>query len=323
MAGNRREHLLVRHPNNPILSATDWPYPVNAVFNPGVTKLADGSTLLLCRVEDYRGISHFCVARSPNGVDNWTIDQGAAFELQHHTFPEETWGIEDPRITFAPELGKYIITYTAVGRGGPGLALAVTEDFKTFERYGDIVPPEDKDAALLPRRLNGHWILLHRPVTPLGSHIWMSRSPDLRYWGDHRVILEAREHTWWDAVKIGLSNPPIETSRGWLMIYHGVRRTASGSIYRVGLALFDLEDPGHCLLRGRTWIFGPEAIYEREGDVNNVVFPTGHTIAPDGDTLYLYYGAADTCIALATGSITAMLDWLERNGDPDDPRRPC
>jgi predicted GH43/DUF377 family glycosyl hydrolase len=130
------------------------------------------------------------------------------------------------------------------------------------------------------------------------------------------MILQARRGGWWDANKIGLSAPPIETPQGWLMIYHGVRQTASGSLYRLGLALFDLQMPEKCLRRSDHWIFSPEASYERQGDVGNVVFPCGCTIAPDGDTLNLYYGAADTCVALATGSIRRMLTWLERTGKP-------
>jgi predicted GH43/DUF377 family glycosyl hydrolase len=319
MYHRHREQLFRRHEGNPILTAADWPYAIHSVFNPGVTRLPDGTTLLLCRAEDYRGISHFCVAKSADGVSNWAIDPEPTFLPDPTAFPEETWGIEDPRITFVPELGNYVVTYAAVGRGGPGVALATTEDFRRFERYGDIVPPEDKDAALLPRRIDGYWVLVHRPVTPLGSHIWVSRSPDLRYWGDHRVVLEAREHTWWDALKIGLSTPPIETSEGWLLIYHGVRLTASGSIYRIGLALLDLERPDQCLLRGRNWVFGPEEAYERDGDVANVVFPTGYTLSPDGDTLNMYYGASDTCIALATASVQRLLDWLKRWGQLVDP----
>lgn len=280
-----------------------------------MTCLADGTTLLLCRVEDYRGLSHLCVARSADGVSDWAIDPEPTFPPEPEKYPEETWGMEDPRIAFVPELGKYVVTYATVTRGGPGVALATTEDFRHFERLGNILPPEDKDAALMPRRVNGHWVLLHRPVTQLGSHIWMSNSPDLRHWGEHRVILAAREHTWWDAHKIGLSTPLIETPAGWLMIYHGVRLTASGAIYRTGLALFDLQEPDQCLLRGETWVFGPQEPYECEGDVNNVVFPTGYTIAPDGDTINMYYGAADTCIALATASIGELLDWLKRRGD--------
>ena len=310
--------LFTRYCQNPILSREDWPYPINSVFNAGAVRLADGDTLLLCRVEDRRGISHLCAARSTNGIDGWRIDREPTLAASPREYPEEIWGIEDPRITFVPELEKFAVAYTSFARGGPGVSLALTKDFRSFERYGVIMPPEDKDAALLPRRVNGYWAMIHRPVTTLGAHMWISFSPDLRHWGSHKVILEARRGGWWDANKIGLCSPPIETSKGWLAIYHGVRQTAAGSIYRLGLALFDLERPDLCLQRGESWMFGPEAPYERTGDVNDVVFPCGQTIGADGDTINLYYGAADSCVALATGSTRALLDWLEANPSSGD-----
>jgi predicted GH43/DUF377 family glycosyl hydrolase len=294
------------------LTAADWTYPVNSVFNPGATLLRDGTTLLLCRVEDRRGHSHLCVARSANGVDNWQIETRPTMLPEPERFPEELWGIEDPRITYVPELKKYAVVYTSYSRDGPGVSLALTENFRDFERYGVIMPPEDKDAALLPHRIGGEWVLIHRPVSAPRAHMWISYSTDLRHWGGHKMMLEARRGAWWDANKIGLSPPPILTAEGWLVIYHGVRLTASGAIYRLGLALFDLLAPERCLKRGDGWVFGPQQDYEQRGDVDNVVFPCGTTIAPDGDTLRVYYGAADTSIAMATGSIRAMLKSLEQ-----------
>jgi len=312
--------LFTRYSGNPILSRSDWPYPINSVFNAAAVQLPDGDTLLLCRVEDRTGLSHLCAARSANGVDDWRIDPRPTLLANPRDFPEEIWGIEDPRITYVPELEQYAIAYTSFARGGPGVSLALTRDFRSFERLGVIMPPEDKDAALLPRRINGYWAMIHRPVTTLGAHMWISYSPDLRHWGNHKIILEARRGGWWDANKIGLCSPPIETSKGWLTIYHGVRQTASGCIYRMGLALFDLESPEVCLQRGDSWIFGPEASYERNGDVNDVVFPCGQTIAVDGDTINLYYGAADSCMAMATGSIRCLLAWLETHSAADQSR---
>jgi predicted GH43/DUF377 family glycosyl hydrolase len=310
----RYDTLFVRHAANPILTAADWPYPVHTVFNPGAVRLEDGATLLLCRAEDRRGLSHLSAARSANGVDGWRIDPQPTLWPDPERYPEELWGIEDPRITFMEDLGQYAIAYTAFSRGGPGVALALTRDFVTFERLGLVMQPDDKDAALLPRRVNGSYALLHRPMTDAAAHIWISYSPDLRNWGAHHVVLQARRGGWWDANKIGLSPPLIETPRGWLMIYHGVRRTAAGSLYRLGLALLDLEHPERVLLRGDSWVFGPEADYERMGDVDNVAFPCGAIVAADGDTIRLYYGAADTSIALATGSIRELLRWLDRYG---------
>ncbi len=308
--------LFTRYAGNPILSREHWPYPINSVLNAGAVMLADGETLLLCRIEDRSGLSHLCAARSANGIDNWRIDPEPTLVANPQEFPEEIWGIEDPRITYVPELEQYAVAYTSFARGGPGVSLALTKDFRSFERFGVIMSPEDKDAALLPRRIGGRWALIHRPMTALGAHMWISYSPDLRHWGSHKIILEARRGGWWDANKIGLCSPPIETAKGWLVIYHGVRQTASGSIYRLGLALFDLERPEVCLQRGISWIFGPEAPYERCGDVNDVVFPCGQTIGADGDTIRLYYGAADTSIALATGSIRCLLSWLDSNLSP-------
>jgi predicted GH43/DUF377 family glycosyl hydrolase len=312
---NRHPELFRRHPQNPILTVADWPYPANSVFNAGAVRLPDGTTLLLCRVEDRRGLSHLCAARSDNGVDGWRIDSQPTFPSGSDQHPEELWGIEDPRITWVPELEMYGVVYTAYTRDGPGVSLAFTKDFRTFERYGLVMSPEDKDAALLPHRIGGEWAMIHRPVTLPNAHMWISYSPDLRAWGKHKLMLEARLGGWWDARKIGLSPPPLETPQGWLVIYHGVRHTAAGVIYRLGLALFDLLEPERCLRRGDEWVFGPEAPYEVRGDVDNVVFPCGYTIAADGDTMYLYYGAADTSIGLAVGSVSAMLAWLDEHGE--------
>jgi predicted GH43/DUF377 family glycosyl hydrolase len=302
---------LLRHQHNPILSAANWPYRVNSVFNPGATLLADGTTLLLVRVEDRRGISHLCAARSANGIDNWQIDPEPTFQSDPVNHPSELWGIEDPRVTYVPEMEQYAIVYTAYSQAGPGVAMAMTRDFVEFERYGLIMQPEDKDACLLPRRINGHWALIHRPVSATAAHMWISYSDDLKNWGGHTLMLEARLGAWWDSTKIGLSPPPIETSQGWLVIYHGVKLNAAGALYRLGLALFELEAPEVCIKRSDEWFFCPETPYERRGDVDNVVFPCGYTIGADGDSINVYYGAADTSIGLATGSVKEMLKWLD------------
>jgi len=308
------ETLFQRSAKNPILTAADWPYPVHTVFNAGATLLQDGTTLLLCRVEDRRGHSHLCAARSVDGVSGWVVDREPTLLPDPDNHPEELWGIEDARITFVPELGRYAVTYTAFGKGGPGVSMALTDDFVTFERCGLVMQPDDKDAALLPRRIDGMFALVHRPIADSGAHVWISYSPDLRSWGGHRMMLQARRGSWWDANKVGLSPPLIETDRGWLMLYHGVRQTAAGCLYRLGAALFDLAQPDRLLLRGDDWIFGPETVYETEGDVPYVTFPCGTTLGPDGDTLNVYYGAADTCVALATGSVRGILKWLDGQG---------
>jgi predicted GH43/DUF377 family glycosyl hydrolase len=255
---NRQSQLFQRHDKNPILSAADWPYRVHSVFNPGATLLQDGTTLLLCRVENYNGHSHLCAARSANGIDGWKIDPAPTFPADPEHFPEELWGVEDPRVVYLPELKKYAITYTAFSSNGPGVALALTEDFRSFERRGLIMRPDDKDAALLPCRMDGRWVLVHRPASGSGGDMWLSYSSDLQNWGSPRVMMAARSGGWWDANKIGLSSPLLETPQGWLVIYHGVRRTASGAIDRVGLARFVGKNVERCIARGDEWVFGPQ-----------------------------------------------------------------
>ncbi|MFA6222318.1 MAG: glycosidase [Desulfomonilaceae bacterium] len=306
-----RQELLKRYEANPILTHSDWPYPINSVFNPGAT-MVDGQNLLLARVEDRRGFSHLCAARSPNGLTDWKIDPLPTFMPQPKGYPEETWGIEDPRITWLEDLGLWVVTYTAYSDVGPLVSLASTKDFVNFQRLGCVMPPEDKDAAIFPVKFNGRYAMLHRPVPSIeesGKHIWISFSPDLKHWGDHQVVLTARNGGWWDANKIGLSTPPLETSEGWLILYHGVKETVSGSIYRLGLALLDREDPSRALKRTDQWIFGPEESYERSGDVGNVVFPCGWIL--QGDELRVYYGGADSCVAIAIASLRDVLGFLK------------
>lgn len=306
-----RPEPLARHAGNPIITAADLPYAANTVFNGGAT-IRDGETLLLLRVEDRRGLSHLTVARSADGIGGWRVDDAPTLAPDPERHPEETWGIEDPRITFLEEEERWIVAYTAYSRVGPLVALATTRDFETFERLGPALPPENKDAALFPVRFGGRWAMIHRPVTGgFGAHMWLSFSPDLEHWGEHRVLLEARDGAWWDAGKIGLSTPPLETERGWLVLYHGVRTTASGSLYRLGLALLDREDPRRVLARSSEWLFAPGEPYERTGDVGNVVFPCGWTRV--GDEVRLYYGAADTSLALATARLPDLLAWLDEH----------
>ena len=140
--------------------------------------------------------------------------------------------------------------------------------------------------------------------------MWISFSPDLRHWGDHTMLIEARDGAWWDAGKIGLGPPPVLVSGGWLVMYHGAHMTASGPIYRVGLALLDREDPTVVLRRSDEWVLGPAASYERVGDVSGVVFPDGWIVDEERDRLMLYYGAADSVTAVATARLTDVLGYV-------------
>ena len=299
--------LFRRHSANPILKPADWPYPVNTVFNAGATE-HDGETLLLARVEERSGVSHLCAARSKDGVGDWRVDAAPTL-APSPDHPEEAWGIEDPRISRLDEIDRFAITYTAYSPSGPGVSLATTEDFRSFERLGMVFCPENKDAAVLPGRAGGRWWMLHRPVAGGVADIWLSASTDLVHWGEHRVVLRARSGPYWDAGKIGLSAQPLRTGAGWLVLYHGVKRTVSGGIYRQGLALLDLERPWRVLARTGDWIFAPTEPYERTGDVGNVVFCCGWTLR--GDEVRMYYGGADTCMAVAMASLEDLLGVLE------------
>lgn len=301
------EPLFRRSSLNPILTVADLPHPANSVFNPGAAHVGN-ETILLVRVEDLRGISELHVARSADGETGWTFDPEPLLRSDVDRDPEETWGCEDPRLTWLPERDEWAIAYTAYSRRGPLVSLATTRDFRTVTRLGPVMPPEDKDAAVFPRRFGGRWAMIHRP-SPLrgGAHMWLSYSPDLRHWGDHKLLLEARDGAWWDAGKIGLGPPPLETPDGWLVMYHGVRVTSDGPIYRVGLALLALDDPGHVLARTDEWIFGPQAPYEIIGDVGRVVFPCGWIHDTSTNRLLLYYGGADTVIGMAVADFDAVM----------------
>lgn len=300
--------LFTRHPGNPQLAPERWPYPINAVMNAGATQVGE-ETVLVCRAEDRRGFSHLTIARSRDGSSNWVVDHEPSLSYDGER-PEEEWGLEDPRVTRVDELDAWIITYTAFGPSGPGISLAKTSDFRSFERLGMVMTPEDKNGALLPRRVDGQWILFHRPTSIHGADVWLSRSTDLMSWSTPEKVLARRPGGWWDSARVGMGAPPLETPEGWLVVYHGVRETVAGGLYRAGLALLELEQPSRVLRRSEEWVLGPQAEFEVTGDVPNVVFPCGLIHHSDRDLLSLYYGAADTRVGLATASCSEVLDYL-------------
>ncbi len=306
----RARELFVRHSENPILAADDWPYPCNVVFNPGAAQ-TDSGTVLLARVETLSGISHLTVARSADGIRDWTVADEPLLAPVEGVDTEE-WGFEDPRIVRLDEPGCYAITATSYGPHGPAVCLSTTTDFVTVERHGIIMGPDNKNAALLPERLGDEWILFHRPTALVGRSwrggIALSRSPDLVRWSAPEPVLQPRDGAYWDALRIGIGPPLVKTEHGWLLIYHGVKETVGGGIYRVGLALLDLEDPTRVLRRCPDWVFGPLADYERRGDVPNCVFPCGLVLDEGSGQVRIYYGAADTSIGLATASLDDLLE---------------
>jgi beta-1,2-mannobiose phosphorylase / 1,2-beta-oligomannan phosphorylase len=301
--------LFQRHPENPILTAADWPVGVNAVFNPAAVEL-DGETVLLARVEARTGISHLTVARSPNGVDQWRVEEEPLLAPTDGQM-EELWGFEDARAVWVDELETHVISCTAYGPAGPSVFLATSTDFRSVERLGVVIAPDDKNAALLPERVGGKWILYHRPTSGFASStpgISLSRSDDLRSWSPPESVMDPRAGAWWDSLRIGIGPPLLKTEHGWLLVYHGVKETVSGAIYRVGLALLDLEDPARVLRRASDWVLAPREAYERSGDVPNALFPCGLIHDRTAGELRLYYGGADTTICLATASFDDVLE---------------
>ncbi len=295
---------------NPILTYADTACQCQAVFNPGAVMI-DGETLLLLRVEDTQGVSSLTVARSTDGISNWRIESEPLLSPKQDAGPYEEFGCEDPRITYIDELGLYVIAYTAYSGFGAGIALATTRDFVTAERFGLVLAPNNKDAAVFPRKIGGTYWMLHRPVAGTLEHIWLTQSTDLVHWGRPWCVLMERGGPMWDGAKVGTNTVPIETSEGWILLYHGVKEFAAGPTYRMGAALLDLEDPRRMIARLPFWVLGPQETYETAGAVPNVVFACGHTVV--GDQLRVYYGAADTCVCLATASLSELLDILRKH----------
>lgn len=293
---------------NPILSAHQWPVPVNSVFNSGACR-TDDETVLLCRVEDSLGFSHLWVARSTDGVTGWRVDPTPLLSPNPQE-PSQLWGFEDARISKLEGHASWVVTCTAYGPPGPSVYMFAT-DFETVSE-GQTVLANNKNASILPRKLNDRWLMLHRPTsseTKSGNVIEISESSDLKSWGQTRPVMGTRDGNWWDSVRIGIGPPPFETSDGWLLLYHGARTTVAGAIYRVGVALLDSSNPSKVTHRGESWLVSPTQDYERIGDVNNVVFPCGMVVDEANDEIFLYYGAADTCMALARGRLSEVIDY--------------
>jgi len=248
-------------------------------------------------------MSHLRVVTSKNGR---SIDSTAGARLEPLTEYEE-FGVEDPRIVQIGEV--FYITYVAVSRHGAATALATTTDFQTFTRQGIIFCPENKDVVLFPRKIDGEFYALHRPnaATPFSKpEMWIASSRDLLLWGNHHPLLGGGDA--WDIGRIGAGAPPIRTSEGWLEIYHGNSRREEDldiGAYSGGVLLLDLDNPRKILGRSGQ-IIAPQSDYECAGFVSNVVFPTG--IVECGETVLVYYGAADTSTAVVEFRVKDLVD---------------
>ncbi len=243
-------------------------------------------------------MSHIRIARSSDGV-NFTFDDAPAL---YPTTPYEAYGCEDPRVTFID--GRYYVTYTAVSQRGVTVAMAVTEDFRRFERMGIVFPPYQKDVCLFPEKVRDLYVCRHRPYKSEFNPacIWTAYSPDLLSWGRHEMTLAPTPDTW-EGERVGAGAPPIRTDEGWLDIYHAA--DAAGR-YHLGAMLSDPEHPERILTRGKACVFEPEADYEIDGVYGNCVFSNG-LIAEDDGRLTVYYGAADSICAAAVTTVEEMI----------------
>jgi len=303
MPRKRYRDVIHRWENNPVITPEDIPFPCNTVFNAAAAKTDAGEYILLLRVEDLQGKSVFALACSEDGLHFTVADEPIMTPATEGEFAiYERKGIEDPRISRLD--GEYYVIYTAASRYGPRLALARTEDFRSFERVALISEPDNKDGVLFPRKISGRYARLDRPMFGHTGNIWVSYSPDLIHWGESRICMPIRDELW-DSWRVGASAQPIETEYGWLEIYHGVKQTAGGPIYRLGAALLDLEKPSRVLCRTAIPILTPREYYERVGDVNNVVFSCGAVM--EDEEIRIYYGAADTAICVGMARLDELL----------------
>ena len=321
---------LVRYTHNPILEAnSEREWESGAVFNCGATVGADGSIYLL-----YRAVPQgYTKKPDGSGYDNYVSSIGCAVSEDGYHFTRfahpvikpleeyERFGCEDPRVARLEIDGEvlYLITYTALSApafsgAGNRVALASTEDLRTWHKHGVVIPDlEDKDAVIFPELVGGRIAMLHR-VAPNIQIVYFDSleqliNPDEEFWSECRVSLKEstvmRPKYEWEAKKIGAGPPPIRTDAGWLLIYHGVD---ADHVYRAGAALLDLEDPARVIARSPHPILEPEEEYERVGDVPNVVFPEGAVTI--GDELLVFYGGADVVCCAASVRLDEFVNYL-------------
>ncbi|MHC5075015.1 MAG: glycoside hydrolase family 130 protein [Planctomycetota bacterium] len=300
-----KKEFVKRYEGNPILTKDDVPYKVETVHNAGVVKFND-KYIMLFRSHLDTGRSIIGIAESEDGFNFKSRPEPFMVPAKEVPFDEyEAFGIEDPRIT--PLEGAYYITYSAYSEYGVRIGLAKTANFETIERIAFITQADYRNTVLFPEKIGDRFARLDRPHSDICPwSIWISFSPDLRHWGDSKLVMKPAKYHW-DEMKIGPGAPPIKTEKGWLSIYHGVFPTMDGSVYRLGAALHKLEDPSVVLGVGDHWILAPEDPWELVGYVHNVVFTCGAVPEEDG-TLKLYWGAADKVICVGTALLDEIVE---------------
>lgn len=293
-----------RYSQNPILPRFSVP-GLHSIYNSAVV-YREGGFAGVFRAEHLNNASFLHRGFSEDGIQ-WTVDPDPiSFQNEDPATLPVGRGY-DPRVCKVGE--EYLVTWCNTAQGAT-IGLGRTADFETFRFIGDCFLPFNRNGVMFPRKINGTYRLLSRPSdnghTPFGD-IYVSESPDLIHWGRHRLVMQAKTSPW-ENVKIGPGPIPIETPEGWLLIYHAVRGLCNGFLYSMGAALLDLEDPSKVLARGKNFLMTPEAPYETAGVTPNVVFPCSCLLDESSGRLAIYYGAADTSLALCFSTVDRILD---------------
>ena len=316
------EGIVWRHSGNPIINWNPTK-SIARVFNSAVMPYEDRFVGVF-RADHKDSQARIHLGWSDDGL-NWDINDDIIQWKDQEGKPYNPNYAYDPRLVKIDDT-YYIIWCTDFG--GAALGLGMTKDFKEFIRLENPFIPFNRNGVLFPRKINGKYMMLSRPSdsghTPFGD-IFISESPDLVHWGRHRWVMTRGGSGWWQSVKIGGGPIPIETSEGWLMIYHGVTGTCNGFVYSMGAALLDLETPSKVLYRTRDYILTPEKPYETTGFVPNVAFPCATLVDADTGRMAIYYGAADTYVAVAYTNIHDLIPYIKENsalaeGDDQDYR---
>ncbi|MCU0645171.1 MAG: glycoside hydrolase family 130 protein [bacterium] len=312
-----------RYKNNPIITRKNIPaipphlVDVSSVFNPGAIKFGD-KYLLMLRVQNRGRETFLLTAQSDNGIHFHIYNKPVHFKGIENV-PGKIYHCYDPRITKIDNI--YCIMFAMDLDSGCRLGLAQTVDFENFEFMGIVSEDDNRNGVLFPEKMNGKYLRLDRPNKvqlqdgpTSGSAICLSESDNLLHWQTVGVVASGRFH-YWDEL-IGAGPPPIKTEQGWLQIYHGVAtHFGSSNIYQAGVMLLDLENPLKVISRSRYNILEPREMYELVGQVPNVVFPSGAIVnefdakgfAKLESRIFIYYGAADTCVGLAISTIKTLL----------------
>jgi beta-1,4-mannooligosaccharide/beta-1,4-mannosyl-N-acetylglucosamine phosphorylase len=301
-----------RYAGNPIIG---WnPIPCAArIFNSAVIPFA-GAFAGVFRADYRNGRPQLHHGRSRDAI-TWDIEPEAIRWVDERGQPAATSYAYDPRVVLLDD--AYYVTWCD-DFPGPAIGLGVTRDFTKFVRLETALLPFNRNGVLFPRTIRGHYVMLSRPSdsghTAFGD-IVLSHSPDLTFWGRHRLVMRRGGPGWWQGVKIGAGPVPIETTEGWLLFYHGVSGPCNGFVYSMGAALLDLEDPTRVRYRTRDYLLTPEKSYETVGFVPNVAFPCAALCDADTGRIALYYGAADTYTAIAFAQVDELLDHLRHNSE--------